>query len=416
MCGSMPMPLAGASQAAQRVFRSRAAAALLRVSRGTTESWSCWFSAHSRCGSVRMFSRSEEGSNASFSLRCSCVRVRSSPSDQLVDELWAGLPRVGRAHARGVRLEASTAAERSRAGVRATGNGLHARSRPRHARRLEFVGTVGRRLIARPPTATRARRRATRRQALALWRGYALADVEPRTIGSRQADRLEELRLQTLSCASTRSSRSAATSRPLASSSRSSLRIRTASASRSAHDRALPLGAGTRRLSRPTNRPGAASITTSGSSQARTCSSSRRRSFARNRRSGLRRLCPRPHVSCLVGIRRRRTRRLAGLVAAGAAVAAVMALTAAGGARQLEVASGVPSKRVALVVQSIPAAERYDEWRRNELVNALDGLRQPADTDRRSSRSTLCWHRRMPNGSRPSRRGAVRSRPVRDEC
>ena len=36
---------------------------------------------------------------------------------------------------------------------------------------------------------------------------------------------------------------------------------------------------------------------------------------------------------------------------------------------------------MALVVQSIPAAERYDEWRRNELVNALDGLRQSADTE-----------------------------------
>ncbi len=76
-----------------------------------------------------------------------------------------------------------------------------------------------------------------------------------------------------------------------------------------------------------------------------------------------------------------RARRLAGLVAAGTAVAAVMALTAAGGARQLELASDSPTTRVALVVQSIPAAERYDEWRRNELVNALDGLRQLADTD-----------------------------------
>ena len=76
-----------------------------------------------------------------------------------------------------------------------------------------------------------------------------------------------------------------------------------------------------------------------------------------------------------------RARRLAGLVAAGAAVASLMALTAAGGARQLELASDLPTTRVALVIQSIPAAERYDEWRRNELVNALDGLRQFADTE-----------------------------------
>ena len=58
-----------------------------------------------------------------------------------------------------------------------------------------------------------------------------------------------------------------------------------------------------------------------------------------------------------------------------------MALTAAGGARQLELASDSPTTRVALVVQSIPAAERYDEWRRSELVNALDGLRQVDDTE-----------------------------------
>ncbi len=78
---------------------------------------------------------------------------------------------------------------------------------------------------------------------------------------------------------------------------------------------------------------------------------------------------------------RDRAGRLSGLVAVGVAVAAVMALTAAGGARQLESAPDRSTTRVALVLQSVPAEDSYVSWRRNELTDAVEGLASSADVE-----------------------------------
>jgi basic membrane lipoprotein Med (substrate-binding protein (PBP1-ABC) superfamily) len=64
-----------------------------------------------------------------------------------------------------------------------------------------------------------------------------------------------------------------------------------------------------------------------------------------------------------------RARRLSGLVAAAAAAAAIAALTAAGSARQIEVAADSDVTRVALVLESTGPAARNED-----LVNALDDV------------------------------------------
>lgn len=71
---------------------------------------------------------------------------------------------------------------------------------------------------------------------------------------------------------------------------------------------------------------------------------------------------------------RRRAGRLSGLVAAGAAVAAVTALTAAGSSRVHDTAAAVPRPRVALVVQRAPAADSSAVLQQSQLTDALESM------------------------------------------
>jgi basic membrane lipoprotein Med (substrate-binding protein (PBP1-ABC) superfamily) len=75
-----------------------------------------------------------------------------------------------------------------------------------------------------------------------------------------------------------------------------------------------------------------------------------------------------------------RARRVSGLVAAGAAAAAVMALTAAGGARQLE-ATGLQPARIAVVLERPRSTDRYAAWRADEVTSAVGGVSSTADAD-----------------------------------
>lgn len=79
---------------------------------------------------------------------------------------------------------------------------------------------------------------------------------------------------------------------------------------------------------------------------------------------------------------RRRAGRLSGLLAAGAAVAAMMALTAVGSSSvrdQSALAAAAP--RVALVLQRTPAADSYADFRRHSLMDALDGAAASREVD-----------------------------------
>ena len=219
-------------------------------------------------------------------------------------------------------------------------------------------------------------------EALSLWRGKALGDVELGAIGRAEADRLEELRLRTLELridselALGSHEQAVGELQPLVAQNpyreKFVAQLMLALYRSGRHAEALEAYEQTRRrLDDDLGLQPSADLQQLSAQIVRQESALRAPAVV----PAASREPPRRHPTG------ERTRRLAGLVAAGAAVAAVMALTAAGGARQLELASDLPTTRVALVVQSIPAAERYDDWRRNELVNALDGLRQSADTE-----------------------------------
>ena len=214
-------------------------------------------------------------------------------------------------------------------------------------------------------------------EALSLWRGKALVDVELGAIGRAEADRLEELRLRTLELridselALGSHEQAVGELQPLVAQNpyreKFVAQLMLALYRSGRHAEALEAYEQTRRrLDDDLGLQPSADLQQLSAQIVRQESALRAPAVV----PAASREQPRRHPTG------ERARRLAGLVAAGAAVAAMMALTAAGGARQLELASDVPTTRVALVVQSIPAAERYDEWRRNELVNALDGLRQ----------------------------------------
>ncbi len=76
-----------------------------------------------------------------------------------------------------------------------------------------------------------------------------------------------------------------------------------------------------------------------------------------------------------------RARRLSGLVALGAAVAAAVTLSAAGAARQYDVGSDSEAMRLALVVQEGRPDDAASEWRRSELTSALVTLEADGDLE-----------------------------------
>jgi len=303
-------------------------------------------------------------------------------TEQLVDELWGESPPSSAAHTLEVyvsRLRQLFNGHGPSLVRRGTGYVLELGGALLDARDfMQLAGDVARAAADRQHEVVTERAS----EALSLWGGKALADVELGAIGRAEADRLEELRLRTLELridselALGRHEQAVGELQPLVAQSpyrekfvaqlmlalyRSGRHAEALGAyeqtRRRLHDDlGLQPSADLQQLSaqivrqEPALRAPAAVPTTS--------------------REQLPRNPPAEHA-----------RRLAGLVAAGAAVAAVMALTAAGGARQPELASDSPTMRVALVVQAVPVSERYDDWRRGQLTSALDGLRQYAGTE-----------------------------------
>ena len=219
-------------------------------------------------------------------------------------------------------------------------------------------------------------------EALSLWRGKALVDVELGAVGRAEADRFEELRLRTLELridselALGSHEQAVGEVQPLVAQNpyreRFVAQLMLALYRSGRHAEALEAYEQTRRrLDDDLGLQPSADLQQLSAQIVRQESALRAPAVVPADAREL----PRRHPTG------ERARRFAGLFVAGVAVASVMTLTAAGGARQLESASDPPTTRVALVVQSIPAAGRYDEWRRNQLVSALDGLRQFADTE-----------------------------------
>ena len=223
-------------------------------------------------------------------------------------------------------------------------------------------------------------RRAT--AALAIWRGSALADVAVGPLGRAETERLEELRLRTLELridselALGRHDHAVGELQPLIARNpyreRFVAQLMLALYRSGRHVEALDVYEQTRR--RLDDDLG---LQPSADLQQLSAQIVRQEPALRAAAAAVASSYTEPPRSPMRG----RAQRLAGLVAAGIGVAVVMALTATGGARQLELASRSSTTRVALVVQSIPAADRYDDWRRHELTGALDGLRQYGDTE-----------------------------------
>ena len=113
--------------------------------------------------------------------------------DSLSDELWAGAPPAGGAKALRVYVSRVRRALGDESLVaRPPGYALHADAEQVDARRFEWLLADGRTALARGAAGLAAERLGA---ALALWRGPALADVAREGLLAREAQRLDELRL-----------------------------------------------------------------------------------------------------------------------------------------------------------------------------------------------------------------------------
>jgi DNA-binding SARP family transcriptional activator/basic membrane lipoprotein Med (substrate-binding protein (PBP1-ABC) superfamily) len=300
--------------------------------------------------------------------------------DRLVDELWGECPPASAAHTLEVYV--------SRLRQLLNGHG------PALVRRgvgyvLELGGASldSREFVALAERAARAAVEdelelvaTSAREALAIWRGRVLPDLVLGTAGRAEAERLEELRLRTLELGfdaeltlgrheqAVGELRSLVAEHPYRERFVAQLMLALYRSGR--HAEALDAYEHTRRrLDADLGLQPSADLQLLSAQIVRQEQALEARTPARSRVDPVR------HST------RERAGRLSGLVAVGVAVAAVMALTAAGGARQLEPVPESSTMRVALVLQGVPADDRYVARRRSEFTNAFDGLTQFADVE-----------------------------------
>ena len=249
-------------------------------------------------------SRSVASSSARCSRCCCCTRTRSSRADRLIDELWGEAPPATAAKS----VQVYVSRLRKELGERPA----------RHAARPATSCTSTRPSSTSPLRAARrprrgGRSRAARRrscaQALALWRGPPLADLAYEPFAQTEIARLEELRWRGARAADRRRPRGRPPRRARRRAGGARRRASAArAAARPADARALPLGPpgrGARRLpggparARRGARARAGRGAASGSSR-RSCGRTPRSSAADRRRRRARRPAPTPDRSLLV--------------------------------------------------------------------------------------------------------------------